>query len=83
MQKWKPLLTLSSMLLISSCGTPSPSGTLTPSAVTNAPDQVAKVCTVLRPIIYSRLHDTPETIAQVQQANAAIVGLCPQYAPKP
>lgn len=68
--------------MISGCASPTPSGTLTPSAVTNAPDQVAKVCTVLKPILYSRLHDTPETISQVQRQNAAIVALCPQYAPK-
>lgn len=83
MPKWKLLLTISSLSLLSSCATPALFATPTPSAATNAPDQVAKVCIVLKPIIYSRLHDTAETITQVQQQNAAIVGLCPQYAPKP
>lgn len=78
MRKWKPLLLLSSVLMISSCASPTPFGTLTPSAVTNAPDQVAKVCTVLKPIIYSRLHDTVGTIKQIQTHNAAYLALCPQ-----
>lgn len=81
MLRWKLLLTTCSVCLMTSCATPIASVSPTPSAATNAPDQVAKVCTVIKPIVYSRLHDTAETITQIQQQNAAIVGMCPQYAP--
>ena len=78
MQKLKPLLSLSSVLLLASCATPNlaPASPIV-SRATEAPDQVAKVCTVLHPVIFSRLHDTVETINQVKQLNAAIVALCP------
>jgi hypothetical protein len=34
------------------------------------------VCAVWRPILYSRLHDTDETIRQVKALNAAREALC-------
>lgn len=33
-------------------------------------------CAVYEPIHYSRLHDTPETIAQVKRNNAAYDRIC-------
>lgn len=79
MPRLKPLLLLSSTLLLISCQT-HPASTPTHSVATEAPDQVDKVCTVLKPVYYSR-KDTPDTIHQVQQLNAGIVALCPQYKP--
>lgn len=83
MPRFKLLLSLSSALLLISCAHQLPSKTPTPSVATETetPDQVDKVCTVIHPIYYSR-HDTAGTVTQVQQLNAGIVALCPQYRPK-
>lgn len=50
--------------------------TRTPSAGTEAPGGPSAFCLVAKPIIFSRLHDTPETIAQVKAHNAQGQALC-------
>lgn len=34
-------------------------------------------CSAMRPITYSGSKDTPETVAEVRQHNAALAALCP------
>ena len=44
--------------------------------IATAETKPAAVCSVWKPVIYSRLHDTAETIAQVKALNAAHDALC-------
>jgi len=68
----KLLSLLCAGLMISSCAS------LTASAPpTNIPATDAKAaCLVWKPILYSRLHDTDETIRQVRDLNAAHDAFC-------
>jgi hypothetical protein len=54
---------------LASCATQTPPALPTPTAATSA-------CLVWHPIIFSRLHDTVETINQIKVQNAAHDALC-------
>lgn len=71
----KPLLVLSLLcagLTISSCATRHPSARQIPTV---AIDPKA-ACLAWKPILFSRLHDTEETIRQVKEQNAAHDAFC-------
>lgn len=66
----KRVLGLSSVccVILGACGSLTPS----PETESSAP----LFCSEAAPILFSRLHDTPETIAQVKAHNAVGVRLC-------
>lgn len=71
----KPLLALSLLCALSmtnSCATLEASGRPTNTAVTDP----KAACLVWRPLLFSRLHDTPETIEQAKRLNAAHDAFC-------
>jgi hypothetical protein len=71
--KLPPLLSLLCALsMTSSCASQKASG---PSTNTVAIDPKA-ACLVWRPILFSRLHDTDETIRQAKELNAAHDAFC-------
>ena len=72
MKLWLPLSLLSGALMISSCASPAPYAKPT-STVAIDPKAA---CLVWQPIIFSRLHDTAETLAQVKRLNAAHDAYC-------
>lgn len=40
-------------------------------------------CLALKPVMFSSQHDTPETVQQVRENNAALIVICPELKPKP
>jgi hypothetical protein len=66
------LLLLCALWMTSSCASPTSSGRQIPTA---AIDPKA-ACLVWRPILFSRLHDTDETIRQAKEMNAAHDAFC-------
>jgi hypothetical protein len=69
-------LLLGMLLSSSSCSTQTPPALPIPSVGTSASKPEVDPCVVFKPIIFSRLHDTPETIEAVKVHNAKWVAHC-------
>lgn len=70
MPPFKTLSTLGGLLMLASCATPHPPARPTAIPATDA------ACKAFAPILFSRLHDTVETIAAVKAHNDAYDALC-------
>lgn len=68
------LLSLVTALLMSACASPMKSAKPQPAPQTATP--VISVCLAWKPVLFSRLHDTPETIEQAKANNAARDAYC-------
>lgn len=73
MPRFKKPLMLAVLLMLSACATPTAYAPQTQTPVTKPTDTA---CTAFGPILFSRLHDTLETIAAVKAHNAAWTALC-------
>lgn len=72
MKPLKPLSLLCALSMLSSCASLGQSGRRTNTVATDP----QAVCLVWRPILFSRLHDTEDTLRQVRQMNAAHDAFC-------
>jgi hypothetical protein len=75
MRPFKLLSMLGLVLMLSACAHPILKPSRDPRTAIPATD-VTKICNAWRPVIYSRLHDTVETIQQIQADNDAHDALC-------
>lgn len=71
--RYRPLPMLGLALMLMSCATRPASAPPTPTPATEAKPAA---CAEFKPIIFSRQHDTEETIKQVKAHNAAWDALC-------
>ena len=67
------LLTLPLCAILGACAHQTPTAATKAEAAAPAPSQL---CAVFKTIIFSRLHDTDETIRQVKASNARRASLC-------